>query len=65
VINKYPAETPPIAEETNPRSIEKWGSIPVLCVVPEFKGEAIPKLPADVIGAIDPVDWLAKAKQSE
>jgi len=65
VINKYPAETPPIAEETNPRSIEKWGSVPVLCVVPEFKGEAIPKLPADVVGAIDPVDWLAKAKQTD
>jgi len=62
VINKYPAETTPIAEETNPRSIEKWGKVPILCVVPEFTGSAIPKLPGDVVGAVDPVDWLAKAR---
>jgi dethiobiotin synthetase len=65
VINKYPPETPPIAEETNPRAIEKWGSIPVLCMVPEFKGDAIPKLPGEVIGAIDAVDWLAKSQKPQ
>lgn len=58
VINKYPFETPPIAEETNPRAIEKWGNVPVLCMVPEFKDPAIPKIPADVAAAVDPVDWL-------
>jgi dethiobiotin synthetase len=65
VINRYPPETPPIAEETNPRAIEKWGSVPVLCMVPEFNGPAIPKLPPDVAGAVDPVDWLAKARPAE
>ena len=34
MINRYPAETPGVAEETNPRAIEKWGKVPVLCVVP-------------------------------
>jgi len=65
VINKYPPETPPIAEETNPRAIEKWGSVPVLCMVPEFKGPAIPTLPADVAAAIDSVDWLARSRPPE
>jgi dethiobiotin synthetase len=65
VINKYPPETPPAAEETNPRAIEKWGTVPILCMVPEFKGPAIPKLPGEVAGAVDAVDWLAKARQSE
>jgi dethiobiotin synthetase len=65
VINKYPPETPSIAEETNPRAIEKWGSVPVLCMVPEFKGPAIPKLPGEVAAAIDAVDWLAKSRPPE
>jgi dethiobiotin synthetase len=62
VINKYPPETPPVAEETNLRAIEKWGNVPVLCMVPEFKGPAIPNLPGDVIAAVDPVDWLSKTE---
>jgi dethiobiotin synthetase len=65
VINKYPPETPPIAEETNPRAIEKWGNIPVLCMIPEFKGPAIPKLPGEVAAAVDAVDWLAKSRPTE
>jgi len=65
VINRYPPETPPIAEETNPRAIEKWGSVPVLCMVPEFKGTAIPNLPGDVVGAVEPVDWLARTRQPD
>jgi dethiobiotin synthetase len=62
VINLYPAETAPPAEETNPRAIEKWGKTPVLCLVPKFTGPAIPELPPDVVAAIDNVDWAAKAK---
>ncbi|HEY1923497.1 MAG TPA: dethiobiotin synthase [Tepidisphaeraceae bacterium] len=62
VINQYPTETPPAAEETNPRAIEKWGKVPVLCFVPRFNGPAIPDLPADVVAAIEPVDWSAKSK---
>jgi dethiobiotin synthetase len=60
VINQYPPDTPSTAEETNPRAIEKWGKVPVLCVVPRFTGPAIPNLPPDVIAAIETVDWAAK-----
>lgn len=56
VINRYPAESASVAEETNPRAIERWGKVPVLCVVPEEPvGEA--KLPAGVIAAVEQVDW--------
>jgi dethiobiotin synthetase len=58
VINRYPAEHPGIAEETNTRAIEKWGKVPVLCVVPDepVKGVA---LPDGVVAAIDTVNWAA------
>src|SRR6478752_5022049 len=29
VINRYPADTPTTAEETNPRYIEKYGKVPI------------------------------------
>ena len=61
VVNRYPAETPGLAEETNPRAIEKWGKVPVLCLVPEVEGPMTPKLPEDVAAAIGTVDWAAKA----
>jgi dethiobiotin synthetase len=61
VINQYPDETPDLAEETNPRAIERWGKIPVLCMVPRFVGSAIPKLPEEVVAAINTVDWAEKA----
>jgi dethiobiotin synthetase len=56
VINRYPAESASIAEESNPRAIEKWGKTSVLCVTP---AETIhrPKLPPGIIAAIDRVDW--------
>ncbi len=62
VINGYPPETPGPVEETNPRAIEKWGRVPVLCLVPKFSGKAIPKLPEDVVAAVEPVDWLEKGR---
>ncbi|HEX4054824.1 MAG TPA: dethiobiotin synthase [Tepidisphaeraceae bacterium] len=65
VMNQYPPETPPAAEESNPRAIERWGDVPILCLVPQFSGSAIPNLPADVVSAIDPVDWLAKAQRAD
>jgi dethiobiotin synthetase len=56
VINRYPAESASIAEETAARAIEKWGKVSVLCVVPDEKsGNA--KLPPGVIAAIETVDW--------
>jgi dethiobiotin synthetase len=60
VINQYPAETPPIAEETNPRAIEKWGKVPVLCVAPKFTPPPPPALPQDFLEVIDGVDWWSK-----
>ncbi|MGA2584780.1 MAG: dethiobiotin synthase [Tepidisphaeraceae bacterium] len=57
VIDRYPAETQNIAEETNPRAIEKWGKVSVLCMIPEFSGDAIPRLPKEVVAAVEPVDW--------
>ena len=35
VINRYPAESASIAEETNVAAIEKYSNLPVLCIVPE------------------------------
>lgn len=60
VINQYPPETPGIAEETNPRAIEIWGKVPVLCLAPKFAGSASPDLPADFLAAIEAVDWSGK-----
>ena len=58
VINRYPPETPGAAEETNPRAIERWGRVPVLCVVPEEKLEpGALTLPDGIVAAIDTVDW--------
>jgi dethiobiotin synthetase len=65
VINRYPPETPQPAEETNPRAIEKWGHVPILCVIPEFVGPAIPNLPPEVIAAVQPVDWHAKPQPAD
>ena len=60
VINQYPDGTPDLAEETNPRAIEKWGGLSVLCLATKFEGTADPELPPDFVAAIDSVDWLAK-----
>jgi dethiobiotin synthetase len=56
VINRYPAENPSTAEETNPQAIEQWGGVPVLCIVPE---EAVKRasIPVEVAAAVDMVDW--------
>src|SRR5258705_4630618 len=35
VVNRYPAENPGVAEETNLRALEKWSQAPLLCVIPE------------------------------
>ncbi len=56
VINQYPAESPSVAEETNPREIEKWAKVPVLAIVPD---EKVPEgeLPPGIVAAIGMVDW--------
>ena len=64
VVNRYPADGASMAEETNPRAIERWGKTSVLCVVPGEKFEP-PKLPPGITAAIDTVDWgrIAKGKE--
>jgi dethiobiotin synthetase len=62
VVNQYPSETPGIAEETNPRAIERWGKVPVLCLAPAMAPLPRPDLPEDFLAAIESVDWLTKAR---
>ena len=57
VINRYPAETPPVAEETNPRAIEKWGKVPVLAIVPDTREPIVKNVPPDIAAPISAVDW--------
>jgi len=61
VVNRYPAEMPGVAEETNPRAIEKWGKVPVLCIVPDVKEEIGLRMPEDVAAAVATVDWAGLA----
>jgi dethiobiotin synthetase len=56
VINRFPAGRADLAEETNPSAIERWGGVPVLCVVPETPVLG-PTIPPDIAAAIDTVDW--------
>lgn len=56
VINRYPADSATVAEETNAWAIEKWGKTPVLCVVPDEKLQGV-NLPAGVQAAMETVDW--------
>jgi dethiobiotin synthetase len=61
VINRYPAEMPGVAEETNPRAIEKWGKVPVLCIVPDVKEKIGLHIPQDIAAAVATVDWAGLA----
>ena len=56
VINRYPTDTPDAAQETNPRVIEQWGKVPLLCVTPNEPVGAT-HLPAGIVAAIETVDW--------
>lgn len=56
VINQYPADSVDLATETNPRAIERWGNVPVACIVPD-EPVVDAKLPSGVLAAIDSVDW--------
>jgi dethiobiotin synthetase len=65
VVNRYPADGAGIAEETNPRAIERWGKVPVLAVVPNYTPGVRTSLPADVVAAIAPVDWARLAGMTD
>ena len=56
IINRYPTDTPEAAEETNPDAIERWGRVPVLCLVPDEPMDA-PRISAGIRAAIDTVNW--------
>lgn len=64
VVNRYPSDGASIAEESNPRAIERWGKVPVLCIVPNEPVTPDAKLPKGVIAAVEPVDWDAFARGS-
>lgn len=63
VVNRFPPDTPGLAEETNPRAIEKWGKAPVLAVVPEAAAKDVETEPVagEVMDAIAAVDWAMLA----
>lgn len=56
VVNRYPADSASVAEETNLRQIEKWSKLPLLTVVPDEPFTA-PILPPGIVAAMDRVDW--------
>ncbi len=61
VINRYTADATPIAEETNPRAIERWGKLPILAVVPETRQPIDQMMPQDILSPIARVDWVGLA----
>ena len=62
VINRYPAESASVAEETHPRYIEKFGKVPILAIVPDEPALKRPPLPPSITSPIDMVDWFRFAK---
>ncbi|HMB96432.1 MAG TPA: dethiobiotin synthase [Tepidisphaeraceae bacterium] len=62
VMNRYHAESPDAAEETNPRAIQHWGKTPLLCIVPDEPLIKNGKIPAGIAAAIDTVDWAQLAR---
>jgi dethiobiotin synthetase len=64
IVNRYPAENSGIAEEGNPRAIEKWGRVPVLAIAPEEKIQAA-VLPPGIIAAMETVDWEGFARDAD
>jgi dethiobiotin synthetase len=61
IINEYPAENAGLAEETNPRAIERYGKLPVLAIVPKTTAPIGLTLPQDIVAPIAAVDWFALA----
>ncbi len=65
VVNRYPSGTPGLAEETNPRAIEKFGKTPILSIVPEDKIDMSPETgaptPPAIASAIAQADWWTLA----
>jgi dethiobiotin synthetase len=60
VVNRYPAENPGVAEETNLRVVERWARVPLLCTLPNEPGVG-PPLPANIVAVAGAVDWASLA----
>jgi dethiobiotin synthetase len=56
VINRYPTDIAGVAEETNPRVIEKWGKVPLLTLIPD-EPLSSGGLPKGIVSATELVDW--------
>ena len=65
VINRYPADSSSIAEETNPRAIEKWGRLKVLAIVPDTRQPIGLSMPPDILAPIARVDWMHLANSAK
>jgi dethiobiotin synthetase len=65
VINRYPAESASIAEESNPRTIEKHARVPILAIVPDEPALKRPPLPPSITSPIDMVDWETLARTAK
>jgi len=65
VINRYPADSSSIAEETNPRAIEKWGRLKVLAIVPDTRQPIGLSMPPDILAPLARVDWMDLAKSAK
>jgi dethiobiotin synthetase len=61
VVNRYPADGAGVAEEANPRQIERWAKVPVLSIVPDEPVTGA-TLPPGVVAAVGQVDWDALAR---
>lgn len=60
IINRYPPDGASVAEETNPRIIERFGRLPILAIVPDVPRLAaglVPPIPSEVLAPIGQVDW--------
>lgn len=64
VINRYPADSAGVAEETSPRYIERLGKVPILAIVPNHPSLGRPPLPGAITAPIDMVDWEELARRS-
>jgi dethiobiotin synthetase len=62
VINRYPPDATPIADETNPRAIERWGKLPILAIVPDTREPIDRLMPQDILSPISRVDWINVAR---
>ena len=61
VLNRYPLDTPGVAEETAAAEIERHGGVSVLAIVPQ-EPFTPPRLPAGILAAIARVDWPGRLR---